>query len=204
MLVLSCAGRACGPARKETLRSSQCPRPAAGGPKRRKSAAASSRLHLPPHLSTATHLTRICCRGGSGRSAAGKGGLIVRRERPWARRATTGTRCGSLTLFALLQLTQATGCARSSVSRSPTFLSSARSPRAEQGTKGHKYSHKTAREGKFNLPHADVLYEQLHAELAKDEPPKPRPINDDLPGLGQFYCNVSGCVECRAGRRPPA
>lgn len=71
-------------------------------------------------------------------------------------------------------------------------------PRPRQGTKGHKYSHKTARDAKFNLPHADVLYDALQKELA-GQPPKPREVNEDLPGLGQFYCNVSG----RAPRRRP-
>lgn len=61
-----------------------------------------------------------------------------------------------------------------------------------QGTRGHKFSHKRERDAKFNLPHADVLYNHLQKELA-GEPPKKRAIDEDLPGLGQYYCNVSGC-----------
>lgn len=61
-----------------------------------------------------------------------------------------------------------------------------------KGTRGHKYSHKTARDGKFNLPHADVLYKGLQEVAAAAAPLKPLEINEDLPGLGQFYCNVSG------------
>ena len=27
---------------------------------------------------------------------------------------------------------------------------------------------------------------------------KPLPLDEDLPGMGQFYCDVTGCVQCSA------
>ena len=63
----------------------------------------------------------------------------------------------------------------------------------KKGKQGHKYSFKTSRRTKFELPHADVLYEALAAETQTGQA-KPLPLNEDLPGLGQFYCNVSGCA----------
>ena len=60
----------------------------------------------------------------------------------------------------------------------------------KKGKKGHMFSCKSARRTKFELPHADVLYNALVAESQGEV--KPLPVNEDLPGLGQFYCNVSG------------
>ena len=57
---------------------------------------------------------------------------------------------------------------------------------------------KTSRRAKFLLPHADQLFDALQKE-ARDGPPPQRPLDEDLPGLGQHYCNISG----RARRVPP-
>ena len=62
---------------------------------------------------------------------------------------------------------------------------------------------KTSRRTKFLLPHADQLYDALQKEH-QEGPPPPRPVDEDLPGLGQHYCNISGCVLAWRWRLRPA
>lgn len=70
------------------------------------------------------------------------------------------------------------------------------------GKKNHKWSFKAQRKRNFARPHADVLYEKFHDAAARGEdaqPPLPaggqraeNEVDEDLPGLGQFYCAVTG------------
>jgi hypothetical protein len=53
--------------------------------------------------------------------------------------------------------------------------------------KKRRLSHKTARRGKFLLKADDAVYDEL-VKLADDAQPKELPVDDDLPGMGQFYC----------------
>ncbi|KAI3878092.1 hypothetical protein MKW98_003032 [Papaver atlanticum] len=51
--------------------------------------------------------------------------------------------------------------------------------------KKRRLSHKTARRTKFETKGDDTVY----SELRKPEAEKPvLPLDDDLPGMGQFYC----------------
>ncbi|MCL7022539.1 hypothetical protein MKW94_020423 [Papaver nudicaule] len=51
--------------------------------------------------------------------------------------------------------------------------------------KKRRLSHKTARRTKFETKGDDTVY----TELRKPEAEKPvLPLDDDLPGMGQFYC----------------
>ena len=89
-----------------------------------------------------------------------------------------------------------------------------------KGKRGHKLSHKTARRAKSVLAPADLMWEAFHAPaevkvrsaerarlgLCADErssQSKPLPLDEDLPGMGQFYCDVTGCV-CAWGSRDGA
>ncbi|KAG9144618.1 hypothetical protein Leryth_027588 [Lithospermum erythrorhizon] len=51
--------------------------------------------------------------------------------------------------------------------------------------KKRRYSHKTARLEKFVTAFDDSVYEQLNKSASLT---KPLPLDEDLPGLGQFYC----------------
>ncbi|GMH09835.1 hypothetical protein Nepgr_011676 [Nepenthes gracilis] len=51
--------------------------------------------------------------------------------------------------------------------------------------KKRKYSHKTDRRSKFLLKADDAIYEELQKPM--DER-KPLPLDEDLPGMGQYYC----------------
>ncbi|XP_050226633.1 uncharacterized protein LOC126676466 [Mercurialis annua] len=51
--------------------------------------------------------------------------------------------------------------------------------------KKRRYSHKTARRTKFELKGDDMVYDELHKG---DTEKKALPIDEDLPGMGQFYC----------------
>ena len=56
--------------------------------------------------------------------------------------------------------------------------------------KKRRLSHKTARRGKFLLKADDAVYEELVklADQGKDAQAKDLPVDEDLPGMGQFYC----------------
>jgi hypothetical protein len=56
--------------------------------------------------------------------------------------------------------------------------------------KKRRLSHKTARRGKFLLKADDAVYDELVklADEGKDAQPKELPVDEDLPGMGQFYC----------------
>jgi len=56
--------------------------------------------------------------------------------------------------------------------------------------KKRRLSHKTARRGKFLLKADDAVYEELVklADQGKDAQAKELPVDEDLPGMGQFYC----------------
>ncbi|XP_073012362.1 zinc finger C2H2 protein ECU02_0310 isoform X1 [Typha latifolia] len=53
--------------------------------------------------------------------------------------------------------------------------------------KKRRLSHKTARRTKFQLKGDDAVYDEL-LKLAEEKEAKPLPPDEDLPGLGQFYC----------------
>ncbi|CAD6265118.1 unnamed protein product [Miscanthus lutarioriparius] len=56
--------------------------------------------------------------------------------------------------------------------------------------KKRRLSHKTARRGKFLLKADDAVYDELVklADQGKDAEAKELPVDEDLPGMGQFYC----------------
>jgi bud site selection protein 20 len=56
--------------------------------------------------------------------------------------------------------------------------------------KKRRLSHKTARRGKFLLNADDAVYDELVklADKGKDCEGKDLPVDEDLPGMGQFYC----------------
>ncbi|GJN04301.1 hypothetical protein PR202_ga21840 [Eleusine coracana subsp. coracana] len=56
--------------------------------------------------------------------------------------------------------------------------------------KKRRLSHKTARRGKFLLKADDAVYDELVklADEGKDAQGKELPVDEDLPGMGQFYC----------------
>ncbi|XP_039062908.1 zinc finger protein 593-like [Hibiscus syriacus] len=51
--------------------------------------------------------------------------------------------------------------------------------------KKRRYSHKTARRDKFLLKGDDAVYDELQKG---DSEKKPLPRDEDLPGMGQYYC----------------
>ncbi|XP_010940641.1 uncharacterized protein [Elaeis guineensis] len=53
--------------------------------------------------------------------------------------------------------------------------------------KKRRFSHKTARRSKFLLKGDDMVYSEL-LKLAEGAEAKPQPLDEDLPGMGQFYC----------------
>jgi len=60
-----------------------------------------------------------------------------------------------------------------------------------KGNHGHKYAHKQKLRATFLSTHVDVLYDEYH------EPEKPGTVNrtkldEDVPGMGKFYCKVTG------------
>ncbi|CAL6362726.1 unnamed protein product [Bathycoccus prasinos] len=60
-----------------------------------------------------------------------------------------------------------------------------------KGNHGHKYLHKQKLRATFLSTHVDVLYDEYH------EPSKPGTVNrtelnEDVPGMGKFYCKVTG------------
>ncbi|XP_020972419.1 zinc finger protein 593 homolog isoform X2 [Arachis ipaensis] len=50
--------------------------------------------------------------------------------------------------------------------------------------KKRRYSHKTARRTKFLIKGDDMVYDQLN----KADEERPLPVDEDLPGMGQYYC----------------
>ncbi|KAH7690441.1 bud site selection protein 20 [Dioscorea alata] len=53
--------------------------------------------------------------------------------------------------------------------------------------KKRRFSHKTARRSKFLLKGDDAVYDEL-LKLAEVGEGKSLPVDEDLPGMGQFYC----------------
>ncbi|KAG8087602.1 hypothetical protein GUJ93_ZPchr0010g7443 [Zizania palustris] len=53
--------------------------------------------------------------------------------------------------------------------------------------KKRRLSHKTARRGKFLVKADDAVYDEL-LKLAEDADARNLPVDEDLPGMGQFYC----------------
>ncbi|KAF1877913.1 hypothetical protein Lal_00038223 [Lupinus albus] len=51
--------------------------------------------------------------------------------------------------------------------------------------KKRRYSHKSARRTKFEIKGDDMVYDNLKKP---DEERKPLPVDEDLPGMGQYYC----------------
>lgn len=56
--------------------------------------------------------------------------------------------------------------------------------------KKRRLSHKTARRGKFLVKADDAVYDELVklADAGKDADATQLPVDEDLPGMGQFYC----------------
>ncbi|ONH96446.1 hypothetical protein PRUPE_7G129700 [Prunus persica] len=54
-----------------------------------------------------------------------------------------------------------------------------------RSVKKRRYSHKTHRRAKFLVNGDDMVYDSLNKA---DEQTKPLPPDQDLPGMGQFYC----------------
>lgn len=54
-----------------------------------------------------------------------------------------------------------------------------------RSVKKRRYSHKTARRTKFLVKGDDVVYEELN-NLGGEN--KSLPVDEDLPGMGQYYC----------------
>ncbi|KAL2992540.1 hypothetical protein AAZX31_10G052500 [Glycine max] len=54
-----------------------------------------------------------------------------------------------------------------------------------RNVKKRRYSHKTARRTKFELKGDDMVYAQLNKP---DQERPPLPVDEDLPGMGQYYC----------------
>ncbi|XP_057745736.1 uncharacterized protein LOC130963649 [Arachis stenosperma] len=53
-----------------------------------------------------------------------------------------------------------------------------------RSVKKRRYSHKTARRTKFLIKGDDMVYDQLN----KADEERPLPVDEDLPGMGQYYC----------------
>ncbi|KAF5471877.1 hypothetical protein F2P56_008641 [Juglans regia] len=51
--------------------------------------------------------------------------------------------------------------------------------------KKRRYSHKTARRTKFLVNGDDMVFDELKKS---EEERKPLPVDEDLPGMGQYYC----------------
>ncbi|XP_031104004.1 zinc finger protein 593 [Ipomoea triloba] len=56
-----------------------------------------------------------------------------------------------------------------------------------RSVKKRRYSHKTARRTKFLLKGDDAVYQELNKPDA-DAQTKNMPVDEDLPGMGQYYC----------------
>ncbi|KAJ8497385.1 hypothetical protein OPV22_007937 [Ensete ventricosum] len=54
--------------------------------------------------------------------------------------------------------------------------------------KKRRFSHKTARRSKFLLKGDDEVYNEILKQAAAAAAAKPLPLDEDLPGMGQFYC----------------
>ncbi|XP_027365627.1 zinc finger protein 593 [Abrus precatorius] len=54
-----------------------------------------------------------------------------------------------------------------------------------RNVKKRRYSHKTQRRTKFLIKGDDMVYEQLNKA---EEERNPLPVDEDLPGMGQYYC----------------
>ncbi|XP_071908292.1 uncharacterized protein [Coffea arabica] len=54
-----------------------------------------------------------------------------------------------------------------------------------RSVKKRRYSHKTARRTKFLVKGDDAVYEELHCMVGEN---KSLPVDEDLPGMGQYYC----------------
>ncbi|KAK9727115.1 hypothetical protein RND81_05G258900 [Saponaria officinalis] len=52
--------------------------------------------------------------------------------------------------------------------------------------KKRRYSHKSNRRAKFLVMGDDIVYDSL--KKTENGEAKPLPVDEDLPGLGQFYC----------------
>ncbi|XP_020595890.1 zinc finger C2H2 protein ECU02_0310 [Phalaenopsis equestris] len=53
--------------------------------------------------------------------------------------------------------------------------------------KKRRFSHKSARRSSFLLKGDDMVFDELK-KLAEGEETKALPVDEDLPGMGQFYC----------------
>ncbi|XP_058082137.1 uncharacterized protein LOC131230300 [Magnolia sinica] len=53
--------------------------------------------------------------------------------------------------------------------------------------KKRRLSHKSARREKFLVKGDDMVYSELR-KVGDGETNPPRPLDEDLPGMGQFYC----------------
>ncbi|KAK8964214.1 hypothetical protein KSP40_PGU003431 [Platanthera guangdongensis] len=53
--------------------------------------------------------------------------------------------------------------------------------------KKRRFSNKSARRSNFLLKGNDLVFDELK-KLTEGEQMKPLPLNEDLPGMGQFYC----------------
>eukprot|EP00246_Nothoceros_aenigmaticus_P013957 TRINITY_DN5096_c0_g1_i1.p1 TRINITY_DN5096_c0_g1~~TRINITY_DN5096_c0_g1_i1.p1 ORF type:complete len:128 (+),score=13.99 TRINITY_DN5096_c0_g1_i1:116-499(+) len=58
-----------------------------------------------------------------------------------------------------------------------------RCPNNKNSKKKH-YSHKSARRAKFLVRGDDLI----HSEVQQTGEPKPKVLDEDLPGFGQYYC----------------
>ncbi|XP_057535201.1 uncharacterized protein LOC130813387 [Amaranthus tricolor] len=54
-----------------------------------------------------------------------------------------------------------------------------------RSVKKRRYSHKTHRRSKFLVKGDDLVYDELQKT---DGDRKPLPLDEDLPGMGQYYC----------------
>ncbi|KAJ6871098.1 zinc finger protein 593 [Populus alba x Populus x berolinensis] len=54
--------------------------------------------------------------------------------------------------------------------------------------KKRRYSHKTARRSKFLLKGDDAVYEELQQKPDGEMKEATLPLDEDLPGMGQYYC----------------
>lgn len=54
-----------------------------------------------------------------------------------------------------------------------------------RSVKKRRYSHKTHRRSKFLVKGDDAVYNELHNREGGN---KPLPLDEDLPGMGQYYC----------------
>ncbi|KAL0918320.1 hypothetical protein M5K25_010322 [Dendrobium thyrsiflorum] len=53
--------------------------------------------------------------------------------------------------------------------------------------KKRRFSHKSARRSNFLLKGDDMVFDELK-KLVESGETKPLPLDEDLPGMGQFYC----------------